>query len=236
MISVVIPAYNEEKTIGTLLESLVKQKTKQIFEVIVVDNNCTDKTDAVASSYKDKLDLKIIFEKQKGRSPARRAGFAAAKGEIVFSTDADAVVPDNWIDGIIAYFDDPHTIAVTGTCRIYDLNRLDNTLFNLLQSRFMQAYRVIWGHYWLTGSNFAIRREVYVTSGGFDDSLNAMEDIHLSPRINDIGTIRFNRKIPVVVSGRRFEDNLAKGFLEYGWSFLGYMVRGKQRAHLSDDR
>ena len=61
-ISVVIPAYNEEQSLPATLNSLVNQKTKYDFEVIIVDNNSTDNTGKVAKSYENKLHKTEIIE------------------------------------------------------------------------------------------------------------------------------------------------------------------------------
>ncbi|CAN5188434.1 hypothetical protein BH09PAT1_BH09PAT1_5500 [soil metagenome] len=236
MISVVIPAYNEEKTLPLLLESFIHQTSKKPYEIILVNNNSTDNTDKIANSFKDRLPIHVILEKQKGRGPARRTGFATAKGEIILSTDADAILPPTWIETMSNYFHDITVSAVTGTCVIKDLNFIDREIFNFIQPKLMFGYRLVWGHYWLTGSNFGIRKIDYEKAGGFDISLNAMEDIHLSPKVHQTGKIILNSSLPVTVSGRRFEDNLFKGLFEYGWSFTGYRLRGRQKAHLRDNR
>ena len=98
MISVVIPAYNEEENITKSLGAFLGQTTKLSYEIILVDNASTDKTVEIAAKYVGKLPLKIIKENKKGRGPARRAGFTKAKGDIIFSTDADAQVPPDWIE------------------------------------------------------------------------------------------------------------------------------------------
>jgi len=95
MISIVIPAYNEEENIRCCLEGLVAQKTDQEFEVIVVDNVSTDKTSGVARTFVDKINLRVVEEHTKGRGAARCRGFSEATGETILSTDADCVVPSN---------------------------------------------------------------------------------------------------------------------------------------------
>ena len=97
-VSVVIPAYNEDMVIDMCLDSFVLQKTKHKFEVIIVDNNSTDNTYNLVKSYENKLNLKVIKEEQKGRGVARNTGFAHATGDIILSTDADAIVPPHWIE------------------------------------------------------------------------------------------------------------------------------------------
>lgn len=236
MLSVVIPAYNEEKTIFKCLDSLVTQKTSQKFETIVVDNNSTDKTSKVAQQYKNRLDLKIVVEKKKGRGAARSLGFKTAKGEIILSTDADTIVPPNWIEKITQPFVDDSIIAVTGPFRINDCPKFTNMFFNLFQPTIMVLYRVAFNHYWLSGFNFAIRKQIYEKSGGFDTSLNVQEDIELSFKVGKLGKIIFLKNLPVVCSGRRFKHKPFQESLPYLKTFIDYFLFKKKDVFLSDIR
>ncbi len=99
-ISVVIPARNEERELPACLEALRLQDYQHEYEIIVVDNSSTDNTARVAAS----LGARVIHEPRKGAGWARQAGFAAAKGKIIASTDADTLVPTNWLSSIADAF------------------------------------------------------------------------------------------------------------------------------------
>jgi glycosyltransferase involved in cell wall biosynthesis len=213
MISVVIPAFNEEKLLPQCLEALATQTTKQHFEVIVVDNNSTDRTAEIARSYAKRLNLRLLLEKKRGRGAARKRGFAEAKGDIVFSTDADARVPPDWIERLLPYFKDRKVVGVSGPCLVNDLVWWKNIVVNVTQPTMMHVYRLFMGHYWLAGFNFAIRKRVYLDSGGFDARLHGLEDTELAMRVSQLGKIRC---VPVKVtfSGRRFSGNFWLGIFE----------------------
>src|SRR3989344_4823515 len=116
-ISVVIPAYNEEKYISRCLDSLVAQKTHYEFEVIVVDNNSSDRTDIFAQKYKSRLDLKIIKELHQGRGAARASGFAEARGDLILGTEADTQLPSDWIETLCnSLYSSSEIVAVSGPC------------------------------------------------------------------------------------------------------------------------
>ena len=83
MISVIIPAYNEESYIEPTLKSLQNQTFKD-FETIVVCNGCTDKTAEIAGKYTDK-----VYETEKGVIKAKNFGAKKAKNEILVFLDAD---------------------------------------------------------------------------------------------------------------------------------------------------
>ncbi len=236
-VSIVIPAYNEEKTLPKILDSLQKQRCKHDFEVIVVDNNSTDQTAKIAYKYKNTLNIKVIKEEKKGRSPARRAGFSEAKGEIILSTDADTVVPDTWIEQMVSNFVTSDIAAITGTCKIFDCSWRVNMIFNFLQPFFMHAYRMLFGHYWLSGFNFAIRKDIYVKSGGFNPNLNSQEDTDLSFRVSDLGKIKFVTSPVVICSGRRFQQGFLQGLYSYVKTYIFYFfLKNEEKTFLPDIR
>lgn len=236
MISVVIPAFNEEKRIGTTLASLTQQKTKKDFEVIVVDNNSYDNTYQIASSFKDKLNLKVILEKKKGRGIARYTGFEKAVGDIILSTDADAKVPPHWIDSLSQEFSNKKTIAVTGPCYIKDCSPWTNFVFNHFWQFLCDGlYRLQHGHWCLMGFNFAIRKDAYIKAGKFDKRLNCFEDSDLSARVAKVGHIK-RSKTAVEYSGRRFQKSFFMGNIHYLVNYIKTPIVGKENLILEDIR
>jgi len=215
---------------------LLSQTASDAFEVVLVDNNCTDDTVKIAKTFEKKLNLKIIHEKQKGRGAARYAGFRAAKGNIIFSTDADAIVPSVWIGKLLGYFSDNHIVAVTGTFKIIDSGKSKNTFLSISQPLCMRVYRLLFGHYWLSGFNFAITKEAYEKAGRFRTYLNVQEDTDLAFRVKKVGKIKFIDNLPVVVSGRRFQKGLVSGFIPYLTTFVNYFLFKKTDTVLSDIR
>jgi glycosyltransferase involved in cell wall biosynthesis len=77
-VSVIIPCFNEEAVLANCLEAL-RAQTSVPLEVIVVDNNSSDKTALIAK----KFGVKVVQEKQQGLIPARNKGFSVAKGDIL---------------------------------------------------------------------------------------------------------------------------------------------------------
>src|SRR3989344_5171320 len=93
--SIVIPAFNEEASIGVAIQSLLNQKIgRKDYEIIVVDNNSTDKTSAVAKAAGAD---KVLKEKHPGPNYARQKGYSESNGSIVAFLDADSLVPKDWL-------------------------------------------------------------------------------------------------------------------------------------------
>lgn len=214
-ISIIIPAYNEEEYIGPCLQSLVLQKTKHSFEVVVVDNNSTDMTRKTALSFKDKLNIRIITEKQQGRGVARWRGFEEATGDFLFSSDADTIFPPDWIEGFMKYFKNKKIVAVTSMCNIDDPSRRKKTFFKFVHQITTEGFRIALGHYCLYGFSYAIRRDIYIKAGKIDKTLNALDDVDLGRRVKKFGKIQLVRDMPVLTSNRRYRQGVSRGLLEY---------------------
>jgi glycosyltransferase involved in cell wall biosynthesis len=113
-LSLIIPVYNEERHIGACLNAISKQ-TVAPSEVIVVDNNCTDRTLEIAESYDF---VTIVKETNQGRGHARNKGFNSAKGDILGRIDADSRIDPNWTDRVLAQFKkDDSLVGITGIAR-----------------------------------------------------------------------------------------------------------------------
>jgi len=86
-LSVLVPAYNEEKTMKTVLQKLIKQK--EVFEIVVVDDASQDKTYQIAKSIKDPRIKVFRHEKNQGKGKAIQTALSHAKGNYVLIQDAD---------------------------------------------------------------------------------------------------------------------------------------------------
>lgn len=99
MLTAIICTYNRAKYIGNLLESVAKNDlAKSEYEIVLVDNNCTDNTreicEAFAKAHKD-VNFRYVLEPEQGLSAARNKGIKEAEGEVIVYIDDDALV-DTW--------------------------------------------------------------------------------------------------------------------------------------------
>lgn len=235
LISVVIPAYNEEDSLPKTLDSLVRQETRFPYEVIVVDNNSTDNTADVVKSFDTKLHIQVIDESQKGRGAARQRGFREAKGDIIASTDADTNVPAHWIESIGLFFEkNTSSVAITALCH-YPSRKISVQLFNGVLYVAFQVFRLLFGNYWLSGFSFAIKREAYFEAGEFNSKIDAQEDSELSMRVSKLGKIEYIPALTVESSDRRFSDGLLRGLVPYIKTYY-YMRQNNVRATKLDDK
>lgn len=184
-VSVVIPVFNEESNIYDCLLALENQSVIP-HEVIVVDNNSTDQTVAIASRFKR---VKIIHEKQQGLSFGRNAGFDKATGDILARIDADSIVDADWTERVATAFENSATQAITGfgrNRRGLVTNKTINTLWNYSYFLFARSYfgvQVVWG------ANMAVRKNAYKKAKKylFNSDVRNHEDQDLSMALSAAG-------------------------------------------------
>lgn len=161
-LSLVIPAYNEADTIGSLLTSL-QTELDHIEEIIVVDNASTDETADIVEGFRPSIpQLKMISEKRRGVVAARNAGFDLATGDIIGRLDADARAKPGWAKATRTFFDnaDKSIGAGTGFFDQYDMP-LQFLHKKLLCKAFDHALKNDGNVHSLFGANMAVRAETW---------------------------------------------------------------------------
>lgn len=232
-LSVVVPAFNEELWIGRCLASLARQETAYDVEVIVVDNNSTDRTVEIAESFPN---VRVVRESRQGLVCARQAGQVAARGEVVAHTDADSELPPDWVQRIGHAFERRSDMVLVSGAMVFPggplLARLTQTLLNWAA--------LIW---WLltrrlavvNGCNFAVRTAALRRAGGFAVDLPETGDSRVLTLLKPYGRAALLCGTPVQTSSRRF---LSQGvlrvyafyFLEQLGSVLGRSLEGLMSA------
>ena len=113
-ISVIVVTLNRAESLREALRSLIRQE-RPPDEVIVVDNGSTDNTKEAVLNFKDKLNIKYVYEAQSGIPYARNAGIRSATKDIIAFIDDDCVADRNWLKYLeIPFIKDPHIGVVGG--------------------------------------------------------------------------------------------------------------------------
>jgi glycosyltransferase involved in cell wall biosynthesis len=171
-ISIIIPAYNEERYLARCLDSVALQ-VQRPYEVLVVDNNSSDRTVEIAGRYPF---VKMLYERQQGRVFAQNKGFAEAKGDILARIDADAVLPADWTERISKHFAHPGALktAWTGGASFYNVRfpRFVSWAYNWVESR---CNWLLTGHPSLWGSSMALPRKAWLEVA---DDVCQIADLH----------------------------------------------------------
>lgn len=225
LISVVIPAFQEEKFLPRVLQSVLGQEYKN-FELIVVDNNSSDKTAEIAK----KFGAKVLFEPRQGVGFARQAGFLAAKGDIIATTDADAILPENWLSRIAKEFKNDNDLAAFGGLYTLYSGPVTARLAIFYLARFLWIWDKICSGGWnLAGANLAVRKSAFLRVGGFDTRFSLCEDVDISRRLRNVGEVAFDPNFRVQTSGRRYRYGLLFGLMTYAPNHIARVLFKKNK-------
>lgn len=205
MISVVIPTYNEEENIERCLLHLTHQTIQRNeYEIIVVDGGSKDATTEIAKRYADR----VIEQKSKGVGGARNDGIMAAKGDIIATTDADAVVPQFWLERVKSYIESDGAVGVCGPNYPVEKKIRAILLYGIIKV-FHTAFHKM-GVTGMPGNNTAFRKDVFFDIGMYNPELPFLDDIEFGLRLKTRGKIAYDPGLIVWVSARRMEE---KGYL-----------------------
>lgn len=185
VVSVIIPAYNEEAYIGRSIESvLAVDYPKDKLDVIVVDDGSTDNTYAMAKRFEDGQ-VRVLTKKNGGKGAAINFGLKEAKGELVATMDADSYLTKDTLKELLPHFVDPEVMAVTPAIRIKSSKSLIRELQRIeyLMILFSRKLLSLIDSVPVTPGPFSMfRKKVLDEVGGFDEH-NLVEDVEMALRI-----------------------------------------------------
>ena len=215
-VSVIVLVYNEEAILARCLDALMSQ-TEPADEVVIVDNNSTDKSVEIAKRYP----VKIVAEPKQGFIPARDTGFETAKHHIMVRLDADTVLKPDRIANVRQVFrENPEALAATGPVYYYDFPVIKKATFpfpgNPIYMKLIRQWPT------LVGPNMAITKEGWNLVKGEvhrDDGL-VHEDMDLSIHLRRYGRIVYDKRLVAETSARRVVKRPGSFFLEYPWRNL----------------
>ena len=227
VVSIVIPAFNCEKTIAKCLDSILNLWYHPL-DVIIVDDGSTDNTPHILKQYPD---IRVFKTPNTGPSRARNLGIEHAAGEFVAFTDADCIVREDWINELFRGFSDPSVGGVGGDQQ----SPKDEHPFGKIVHSFMKTVGFI-SDYMKTARtmirtqhnptcNVMYRKEVLEEAGGFDEKLWPGEDVDIDLKITRNGYKLFYNPDAVVRHYRpqtfaRFANMMKR----YGWA-QAYLVK-----------
>ena len=210
LISVVIPAHNEEKYLAVCLES-VKRAAAQTgdgqdsVEIVVALNRCTDGTKEIARRF----GAVVVTNDDRSIARVRNAGVNASRGEIVVTIDADSVMSERALCEIVEMLESGRFIG--GGTRV----RFGRMSIGIFFSAMYVAWNLIpvmlRNKAALSGGMFWFRRRDFDRLGGFDETLVSLEDMDFAVRLNRLGVSRglkygTLKKSYIVTSSRKFDE------------------------------
>lgn len=230
-ISIIIPVYNEAESLGACLAAIAAQ-TVAPQEVIVVDNNSTDGSAAIAAAHDF---VTLLREPRQGVLHARTRGFDAASGDIIARIDADSLLPPDWLSQVEAVFRDRSLDAVSGVALYYNVAAA--RLFNAIDLFFRRRL----GHQlkdrvYLWGANMAMRREAWRrVKPLLCERVGQHEDYDIAIHLQELGgRVTFDERLRARVSSRRIDVGYLD-FMRYVWvcprTYANHGIRGRRHMY-----
>ncbi len=228
-VSVIIPAYNEEKTIERTIKSLLESDyPKDKFEVIVIDDGSKDETLKKAKKFENE-GVKVFHKDNGGKGTALNLGIKKSKGEIVFTMDADTLVNKKSLKKMVRYFKNPKVMLVGPAIVTYKPKNLWQRIQHveyLLGLFLRKAFSSLNAIYVTPGAFSAYRKSFFEKYGGFDEK-NITEDLEIALRIQfnhykiencpdaPVYTIPPSKFVDLLKQRRRWYVGLIRNCLKY---------------------
>jgi cellulose synthase/poly-beta-1,6-N-acetylglucosamine synthase-like glycosyltransferase len=199
-VSILIPAYNEEKAIEETIRAASNLDYKNIKEIIVIDDGSTDNTLEIANSLKKDIPLlEIIHKKNGGKAEALNLGIKKAKGELIAIVDSDSFPRKNALQKTVGYFDNENVGVVTVPILVRNrhnlLSRLQAIEYSVIAFT-RKLLEPVDGIYVTPGPFAVYRRKTLREVGGFDTK-NITEDIEITW---NLASKDFSRKMNMTTS------------------------------------
>ncbi len=185
-VTVIVPVFNEEKTVTKTVFSLLKlDYPKDKLKIIIVDDGSTDETRHIIARFRNHKRVEIIRKPNGGKYTALNAGLARTKTDLVGCLDADSFVPSDTLKKIVPYFENEKIMAVTPAIKIHQPDRfirhVQSNEYNL--GIFMKKCFGIINAITVTPGPFSIfRKEVFDKLGLFREAYNT-EDLEIAMRM-----------------------------------------------------
>lgn len=206
LVSVIIPAFNEELMIKNTLISLREQNYQPLEVIVVVDSHSKDNTFQVAKRHADK----VLHISKPGASAARNFGANVAQGEYLMFLDADTKVSDNLISNGVEFLNKGYAagfarvIYETESAKVKSIETIQNLYLSQRKPFYVQC--------------FYTSKEIFQKAGGWDEKIRLGEEVDLLRRISKLGELKYDPDSSVRTSPRRFVKNKDLFYAVFGAS------------------
>lgn len=225
IVSVVIPAWNEDVGILSTFQSVIDSSYPKI-EIIIINDGSTDNSHGSILKFMNKYkrnpnrnrSVRYIYKKNGGKGKALNMGISRAIGEIIITIDADCILDKHAVRNFVAHFDNPKIMAAVGNVKIANSqNFIENLQYLefLFSFYFKKTDSIFNSIYIIGGAAGAFRKSIFDKLGGYSTE-NITEDIELSMRIQQHGMkIKYAADSIVYTEGASTLDGLMKQRLRW---------------------
>jgi glycosyltransferase involved in cell wall biosynthesis len=185
--SIIIPVYNRPNEIDELLESLTKQDFSDDFEVLIIEDGSTQKSDLIVENYKSKLNLNYFFKENKGAGASRNFGMQNASGNYFIILDSDVIVPKQYLFEVKNGLEKKCTAAFGGPDAAHSSftplqKAINYSMTAVLTTGGIRGKKQAVGKFQPRSFNFGLSKIAFEKTQGFSRMKNG-EDIDLTFRL-----------------------------------------------------
>ncbi len=189
--SIIIPVYNRPNEIDELLESLTKQEYSDTFEVLLIEDGSTKKSELIADKYVSKLDLKYFFKENSGAGASRNFGMENASGNYFIILDSDVIVPTQYLTEVKKSLENNFTHAFGGPDTAHSSftplqKAINYAMTAVLTTGGIRGKKNAVGTFQPRSFNFGLSQKAFKITKGFSTMING-EDIDLTFRLWESG-------------------------------------------------
>ncbi|TVZ55413.1 cellulose synthase/poly-beta-1,6-N-acetylglucosamine synthase-like glycosyltransferase [Lutibacter sp. Hel_I_33_5] len=192
--SIIIPVYNRPQEIDELLESLTKQDFQDNFEVLIIEDGSTEKSESIIEKYKNQLDIKYFFKENSGAGASRNFGMEKASGNYFIILDSDVIVPKQYLSQVKKGLENNYTDAFGGPDAAHTSftalqKAINYSMTSVLTTGGIRGKKQAVGKFQPRSFNLGLSQTAFSKTKGFSKMKNG-EDIDLTFRLwgNDFET------------------------------------------------
>jgi glycosyltransferase involved in cell wall biosynthesis len=185
--SIIIPVYNRPNEIDELLESLTKQDFSTDFEVLIIEDGSTQKSESSVEKYKDQLNLKYFFKENSGAGASRNFGMQQALGNYFIILDSDVIVPNQYLSEVKKALETNFTDAFGGPDAAHKSftplqKAINYSMTSVLTTGGIRGKKQAVGKFQPRSFNLGLSQKAFSETNGFSKMKNG-EDIDLTFRL-----------------------------------------------------
>jgi cellulose synthase/poly-beta-1,6-N-acetylglucosamine synthase-like glycosyltransferase len=225
-VTILIPAWNEEESTESTLNSILASDYPD-FEVIFIDDGSTDNTLKIARKFEKFKNVRVFTKKNGGKASAINLGIKKAKGEIIFTMDADTRVDPSSMKKMVRYFKNPRVMSVTPAMLIDNREGIKQTILQRVQQIeyylgvfLRKVFASLNAIYIAPGAFSAYRKSFFDKYGGYDEG-NIVEDLEMAMRIQSKGFYTENAAdAPIYTLGPSKFRALTRQRIRWYWGLI----------------
>jgi glycosyltransferase involved in cell wall biosynthesis len=189
--SIIIPVYNRPNEIDELLESLIKQDFSHDFEVLIIEDGSTIKSDITVEKYKLQLNIKYFFKENTGAGASRNFGMQQALGDYFIILDSDVILPPQYLSVVKKTLENNFTDAFGGPDAAHKSftplqKAINYSMTAVITTGGIRGKKQAVGKFQPRSFNFGLSQKAFIETSGFSEMKNG-EDIDLTFRLWNAG-------------------------------------------------